>query len=46
MWRNLRSLHMWLEILVRVVLILAFLKLETAEPFKRKILPDEIWIYR
>lgn len=30
----------------RVSLLTAFIKLETVEPFQRKILPDEIWIYR
>jgi diacylglycerol diphosphate phosphatase / phosphatidate phosphatase len=45
--RNLRSFfHIWIEILVRIALIVAFIKLETMEPFKRQILPDEIWIYR
>lgn len=42
----LKSIHIWLEVLVRVALIAAFIRLETVEPFKRKILPDEIWIYR
>lgn len=46
MLRNLKSVHILLEILVRIALIVAFIKLETAEPFVRKILPDEIWIYR
>jgi hypothetical protein len=46
MFRNLKSIHIWLEIIVRIVLILGFIKLETVEPFQRKILPDEIWIYR
>jgi len=46
MLRNLKSLHFWLEILVRIALVAAFLKLENVEPFQRKILPDEIWIYR
>jgi len=46
MLRNLKSLHFWLEILVRIALVVAFVKLENVEPFQRKILPDEIWIYR
>lgn len=46
MLRNFKSLHIWLEIIVRIALVLAFVKLETVEPFQRKILPDEIWIYR
>ncbi|CRL05669.1 CLUMA_CG018702, isoform A [Clunio marinus] len=41
-----KTLHTWLEILVRIGLIFSFIKLESVEPFKRKILPDEIWIYR
>lgn len=44
--RNFKSFHTVLEVLVRVVLVAAFVKLENVEPFKRKILPDEIWIYR
>lgn len=46
MWRNLKSIHIWLEVILRIALIVAFIKLESVEPFKRKILPDEIWIYR
>lgn len=46
MLRNLKSIHIWIEILVRIALIVAFVRLETVEPFTRKILPDEIWIYR
>lgn len=38
--------HIWIEVFVRIILIIAFFKLETMEPFKRQILPDEIWIYR
>jgi len=46
MLRNFKSIHIWLEIIVRIALIVAFFRLETVEPFQRKILPDEIWIYR
>lgn len=46
MFRGLKSIHIWLEIIIRIGLIVAFVKLETVEPFQRKILPDEIWTYR
>jgi hypothetical protein len=41
-----KSLHIWTEVFLRIFLFIAFIKLETTEPFQRKILPDEIWIYR
>lgn len=46
MLRNFRLFHIWVEILIRIALVATFFKLETVAPFKRKILPDEIWIYR
>ncbi|XP_051163445.1 phospholipid phosphatase 5 [Leptopilina boulardi] len=36
----------WLEILFRAFLAVIFLKLEYAEPFERKIHPEELWLYK
>lgn len=47
MLRNFKSsIHTWIEIIIRICLFVAFIKLETVEPFQRKILSDEIWEFR
>ncbi|KAG5674158.1 hypothetical protein PVAND_004142 [Polypedilum vanderplanki] len=47
MLRNIKSkIYIWIEIIIRLALFVAFLKLETLEPFQRKILADDLWNYR
>lgn len=36
----------WLEIVVRILLAITFLETEYTEPFRRKIHPDELWLYK
>ncbi|XP_043270300.1 phospholipid phosphatase 5 [Venturia canescens] len=36
----------WFDVLFRIVLAVLFVKLETAEPFNRKIHENELWLYR
>lgn len=38
--------YLMIETLVRIVLGIIFLILEYAEPFRRKIHPDELWLYQ
>lgn len=44
--KALTYVNTWLEIFVRICMAVAFFQLERATPFKRKIHPDEIWLYR
>lgn len=41
-----KTIHLYLEVIIRIILVVTFFKLETVEPFQRKILANDLWNYR
>jgi len=44
--KNFKNGQFWCDVVLRVFLLLVFVKLEKSEPFIRKIHPEELWLYK
>ncbi|EFX71150.1 hypothetical protein DAPPUDRAFT_216951 [Daphnia pulex] len=44
--RFMKHQQLWIEVVVRISLVISFVLMEKLQPFERKIHPDELWLYK